>query len=163
MATVQCVPLPGRGVVLPILAALTLIAVAAGEPVQSAAPLNATFGVAIDGYDPVAYFTQGRALRGSPEFAHDWLGATWYFASAEHRDRFAVEPTSYAPQFGGHCSRGMFKGKMVKADPEAWHIVAGTLYLFYSKETRAAWEKDPPEKLQTAKRNWQRLNAPLYE
>jgi YHS domain-containing protein len=62
--------------------------------------------VAILGYDPVAYFTDGRAIKGSPEIAKKWLGATWYFASAKHRDAFASQPVRYAPQYGGFCTLG---------------------------------------------------------
>ena len=64
-------------------------------------------GVAIGSYDPVAYFTMGERVRGSKEFTHDWLGATWHFASAEHRDLFAADPIKYAPQYGGYCSNAV--------------------------------------------------------
>ena len=61
-------------------------------------------GIAIQGYDPVAYFTDGQAVKGSDAFAYEWLGAIWHFASAEHRDLFAADPVRYAPQFGGYCA-----------------------------------------------------------
>ena len=61
-------------------------------------------GTAIEGYDPVAYFTEGRPVEGASAFSHDWMGATWYFASAENRDRFAADPERYAPQYGGYCA-----------------------------------------------------------
>ncbi len=63
--------------------------------------------VAIKGYDPVAYFTQNQAVEGSPQYSHHWLGATWYFASAEHRDMFMRDPAKYAPQYGGYCADGV--------------------------------------------------------
>lgn len=88
--------------------------------------------VAIKGYDPVAYFTEGRAVKGSEAYAHEWLGAVWHFASVEHRDRFAAEPVRYAPQYGGHCATGIAYGEFTaNIDPEAWNIIDGKLYLGY--------------------------------
>ena len=91
--------------------------------------------VAILGYDPVAYFTESRATKGSPEITKKWLGATWYFASAKHRDAFASEPVRYAPQYGGFCTLGTaFEQASANIDPEAWRIVDGKLFLFAGKE-----------------------------
>jgi YHS domain-containing protein len=91
--------------------------------------------VAIGGYDPVSYFTDGHPTKGSPEINQTWLGATWYFASAKHRDAFASEPIRYAPQYGGFCSLGAAYGEAsANIDPEAWRIVGGKLYLFSGKE-----------------------------
>ena len=63
--------------------------------------------VAIKGYDPVAYFTEGKAMEGSEDHALKWLGANWHFASNEHKEMFAATPTAYAPQYGGHCATGI--------------------------------------------------------
>jgi YHS domain-containing protein len=91
--------------------------------------------VAILGYDPVAYFTEGRATRGSPDISERWLGATWQFASEEHRAAFMSEPVRYAPQYGGFCALGATVGEAsANIDPEAWRIVGGKLYLFSGKE-----------------------------
>ena len=91
--------------------------------------------VAILGYDPVAYFTEGKAVKGSPEIGQKWLGATWHFASAAHRDAFISEPIRYAPQFGGFCALGTgIEEATANIDPEAWRIVDGKLYLFSGKE-----------------------------
>ena len=91
--------------------------------------------VAILGYDPVAYFTDGHATKGSPEITEKWHGATWYFASAKHRDAFASQPVRYAPQYGGFCTGGMaLKEASANIDPEAWRIVDGKLFLFSGKE-----------------------------
>lgn len=87
--------------------------------------------VAILGYDPVAYFTEGRAVQGSPDIKQSWLGATWYFASTEHRDAFAAEPISYAPQYGGFCAGSVSVGRVTdNIDPNSWRIIDGKLYLF---------------------------------
>ena len=88
-------------------------------------------GVAIMGYDTVAYFTDGKPMKGSEEFSYDWLGTPWYFANAEHRDMFAADPGKYAPQFGGYCTLGIaFDGHVSEnIDPEtAWRIIDGKLY-----------------------------------
>ncbi|HET6159818.1 MAG TPA: YHS domain-containing (seleno)protein [Dongiaceae bacterium] len=87
--------------------------------------------VAILGYDPVAYFTDGRAVQGLPEIKQSWLGATWYFASTQHRDTFAADPISYAPQYGGFCAGSVSVGLITdNIDPESWRIIDGRLYLF---------------------------------
>jgi YHS domain-containing protein len=86
------------------------------------------------GYDPVAYFTEGRAMKGSEEFAYDWLGTPWHFANEKHRGLFAADPAKYAPQYGGYCTGGIaFDGHAAEnVDPErAWRIIDGKLYLVY--------------------------------
>lgn len=91
-------------------------------------------GVAIKGYDPVAYFTEGRAMKGSEEFAYNWLGTPWHFANAKHRDMFAAEPDKYAPQYGGYCTIGVgVDGHAAEnIDPESgWRIIEGKLYFVY--------------------------------
>ena len=100
---------------------------------QEHSPVNTGYfgNVAILGYDPVAYFTDRRAVQGSPKINQSWLGATWYFASAEHRDAFAAEPMRYAPQYGGFCAGSMSLGLLTdNIDPGAWRIIDGKLYLF---------------------------------
>ena len=109
---------------------------------------------AIRGYDPVAYFTQRAPVRGSNEFRHEWRGATWYFASEENRARFAADPESYAPKYGGYCAYGVALGSAPEIDPKAWSIVDGKLYLNYNLPTRALWEKDIPGYIRKADANW---------
>ena len=89
-------------------------------------------GVAIAGYDPVAYFLLGKAVKGSDEFQHEWLGQEWHFMSAEHRDTFIADPVKYVPQYGGYCSE---THTIADINPTAWQIVAGRLYLFFSEES----------------------------
>lgn len=124
----------------------------AGTPVfQDAA------GVAIKGYDPVAYFTDGKPVAGKAEITHSWQGATWRFASTEHRDAFAKEPTRYAPQYGGYCAYGVAKGAKAKIEPEAFSVVDGKLYLNYDLGIRKDWEKDVPGFIAKANQNWPTL------
>jgi YHS domain-containing protein len=110
--------------------------------------------VAIKGYDPVAYFTEERAVEGSPEYSYRWLGATWHFASAENRDMFQREPVKYAPQYGGHCADGVSFGTITtNIDPKAWRIIEGKLYLSYDPGAAEGFEKSAT-KLTESKKYW---------
>jgi YHS domain-containing protein len=88
--------------------------------------------LAIQGYDPVAYFTDGRPVRGTAEFEYQWDEHTYRFASAHHRELFKADPVHYAPQFGNYCAMALALGKIVKADPENWLISEDKLYVFGS-------------------------------
>ncbi len=96
-------------------------------------------GLAIDGYDAVAYVTEGGPKAGSADFEHEWGGARWRFASAENRDRFAGGPQRYAPQYGGHCAFGASMGKAMPGSPQAWKVVDGRLFLNHDKMVRFVW------------------------
>jgi YHS domain-containing protein len=138
-----------------IAAALTLAATGWAR----ADPVNATSGVAIGGYDPVAYFTVGRPVRGLRRYRLSWAGATWLFASAEHQAAFASDPERYAPRYGGFCAYGVARAVKVKIDPESWSIVGGRLYLNYDKAVRSEWLMDPDGYIEAADRNWPRLSG----
>ena len=125
------------------------------------APINTLAGIAIEGYDPVAYFREGRATKGSKEFAHEWLGATWYFADAEHRDLFAADPVKYAPQYGGYCAGGMAKNHIAYIDPEVWRIVDGKLYLLHMKGELGSSEPDIAGMITKGDANWPQIKADL--
>ena len=111
-------------------------------------------GLAIDGYDPVAYVTEQKPVKGLPEFHAEFLGSTFLFASALHREAFAADPAKYAPQYGGYCAYGMAKGYKAKIDPEAFSVVHDTLYLNYSEAVRTRWLSDVPGYIQQANTNW---------
>src|SRR5687767_15893814 len=96
-------------------------------------------GLAASGYDAVAYFTLGRAQKGSSEFETVWSGARWRFASARNREAFVAEPAKYAPQYGGYCAWAVASDYTYSADPEAWRIVDGRLFLNYSKDVQRKW------------------------
>lgn len=144
-----------------ILVAAVAVALAALLPVaaQAAPRVNKSFfgGVALDGYDPVAYFTDGKPVAGRPEITREWNGATWRFASAEHRDLFTADPAKYAPQYGGYCAWAVSKGYTADIDPEAWRIVDGKLYLNYDREVQKLWEQDVPGNIRKADANWPRI------
>ncbi len=138
------------------LATLLFLVFTAFPAAAEKAPINQSFlaGVAISGADPVAYFTDGRALEGSSDFTHEWNGAKWRFASAENRDQFARNPEKYAPQFGGYCAWAVSQGYTAPIDPEAWTIVAGKLYLNYSKSVQAEWSQDVAGNIAKGEANW---------
>jgi YHS domain-containing protein len=136
-----------------VLAALLLAGLAA-TAAAAELPIYAEDGLAIKGYDPVAYFTDEKPVAGKPEFGYDWMGAKWLFSSAEHRDAFAKEPEKYAPQYGGYCAYGVSQGYAVKIEPDAWTIVNGKLYLNYDRGVQKTWEKDIPGYIAKADKNW---------
>ena len=114
-------------------------------------------GTAIDGTDPVAYFTEGRPVEGSSDITLDWNGATWRFSSVANRDLFAANPDLYAPQYGGYCAWAVSQGYTASTDPEAWAIVDGKLYLNYSKGVQARWEQDVSGNITAADANWPKV------
>lgn len=145
-----------RRFLLSLITGLSMMAsaqsVAAKEPVY-----QSLLGTAIDGTDPVAYFTEGRPVAGSSDTTYEWIGATWRFASAENRDKFKAEPARYAPQYGGYCAWAVAQGYTASTDPEAWKIVDGKLYLNYDKGVQAKWEGDVPGNITAADGNWPKV------
>jgi YHS domain-containing protein len=111
-------------------------------------------GVAIQGHDPVAFFTDGKPVKGKPEFEAKHNGATYRFASKENRDLFTKEPAKYEPQFGGYCAYGVSRNKLAPVDIEAFQIVDGKLLMQYSKGVRDDFNKDTKGNLSKAAANW---------
>jgi YHS domain-containing protein len=114
-------------------------------------------GVALHGYDPVAYFDQSAAVKGSPQHALEVNGATYHFINAESRDTFAEDPTSYLPQFGGYCAMGTAMGRKLDIDPESWRIVDGKLYLNVNADVQTRWLSDLPTHVTQAEAKWQEI------
>jgi YHS domain-containing protein len=113
--------------------------------------------VVLKGYDPVAYFTEGKPVKGDPRYAYDWDEGRYHFASAKHRDMFAGNPEKYAPQFGGYCTGSMSRGVRNEADPEGWTIQDGQLYMFGAAKWKATAEADPqfiPTRLDAARKHY---------
>jgi YHS domain-containing protein len=118
-------------------------------------PVNKTAaGLALKGYDPVAYFTENKTVSGNEHYQHSWNGARWHFASAENRDAFARNPEQYAPQYGGYCAYAVSHGYSADGDPQVWKIVDRKLYLNYNREARQMWEEDIPGNIGKGNRNW---------
>jgi len=140
---------------------ILIFALAVALPVfadSNADPINKDAnGVAIECYDPVAYFRQSKPVKGSPAFVYQWMNSSWWFASAEDRDEFARTPEKYAPQYGGYCAYGVSQGHKARIDPEAWTIVEGKLYLNYSQGVKKTWSEAIPQHIEEANRSWPRL------
>ena len=114
--------------------------------------------VAIKGYDTVAYFKEGKALKGNETFTVQWHNMTWYFATKENKDLFAAGPEKYAPQYDGYCAWALTESRKAITDPEVWKIVDGKLYLNCSKSAYEKWSKDIPGNIKKADANWLKLS-----
>lgn len=139
-------------------AGVLALALALGTTLLAAQAVNTDkSGVAISGYDPVAYFTQTKALKGSSAISAVHGAATYYFASTANRDAFLANPDKYAPVYGGYCAYGVAHGHKVNVDPEAFRVVNDRLYLNYSKGVQQKWLADIPGNIATADSNWGKL------
>jgi YHS domain-containing protein len=122
---------------------------------------NLEKGVAIQGYDPVAYFTKNKAVKGKKDLAVYYQGATYYFSSAENKESFKNNPSKYEPEYGGWCAYAMgAKGEKVEIDPETFKIINSKLYLFYNKffnNTLKDWNKDENNLHTKADANWTKI------
>lgn len=111
-------------------------------------------GIAMQGYDPVGFFTDGKPVKGSAQFVSEEGGATYWFASKNHKELFDKNPAKYEPAFGGYCAYGVSRNKLVKIDVEAFQIVGGRLLLQYSKGVRDDFNEDTQGNLSKAEANW---------
>jgi len=122
---------------------------------------NLDKGVAINGYDPVSYFTENKAVKGSKDLAVIDQGILYYFSTAANKEAFKANPFKYEPEYGGWCAYAMGeKGEKVTVDPETFKIVNGKLYLFYNKyftNTLKDWNKNEPTLKKNADLNWPKL------
>jgi YHS domain-containing protein len=149
------------------LVACPSIRAASPEQIAARAPvaaLNNKEGLAVKGYDVVAYFADGRPVKGTAEYSYPWQGATWQFASPEHRAAFMREPATYAPQYGGYCAYAVALGNIVDIDPRQWRIVDGKLYLNANFLSQSLWALDPPGYIKKGDANWRIIpRRPLSE
>jgi len=130
------------------LAGLAMPALAEEPPVFSVSNL------AIQGYDPVADFNEGKPVKGREGPQLMWIGTTWRFASAANREAFERDPQKYAPQYGGYCAYAASQGYVAPTDPSAFTLHEGKLYLNYSRQVREIWEQDKPGYISAADANW---------
>jgi YHS domain-containing protein len=145
----------GRRIAPMLLLLLSLIAAVAETAERSpVVAVNAVNGLALKGYDPVAYFMTGKATPGSDAYTHRFNGATYRFASSENRDRFAAVPETYVPQYGGYCAYSMAIDRIADIDPERWAIVDGKLYLNNNRFVHALWSVNRNGNIVSADRNW---------
>lgn len=139
---------------------LFIVLIFIAGPAMAEIPVYESWGKAIRGYDPVAYFTQSESVKGEKDFTAEYEGATWYFSSAENKKLFQENPAKYAPQYGGHCAYAIgANGDLVSIDPDAWYIEEGKLYLNYSKKVQERWLEDKERYLEQGDKNWQKILA----
>lgn len=142
----------GRTLLALFLAASMVTFAHAQKPKESAAEK-----IAIKGYDTVAYFTKGAALKGKKEFQFAWEDRKWLFESTAHREAFAANPERYAPQYSALCAMGMAEGFVNEVDPEQWTIVDGKLYLNFNRIRRDQFRQNLNENIRKADQNWQTI------
>lgn len=111
-------------------------------------------GQAIRGYDPVAYFSDGKPVKGEEKLVYNWNNANWYFSTQQNLDLFKANPEKYAPQYGGYCAYGLSNGYKAPTDADAWTIENGKLYLNYNTDVRNMWTKEKKERIEKADKNW---------
>jgi len=111
-------------------------------------------GKAIKGYDPVAFFTESRAVMGKDSLRYQWQGASWCFASRKDLESFTANPEKFAPQYGGYCAYGTAQGHKAPTQVETWSVIDGKLYFNYNLKVKEAWSKDRTAMIQKADRNW---------
>lgn len=126
----------------------------AAASAEIAAPVATEDGVAISGYDPVAYFTDGGAVAGSQTYAAGWHGAEWWFQTEENRTIFLSDPARYAPQFGGFALEGVANGSGFAGNPEVFKILEGRLYLSRSPKSQSLWLRNPDGYIRAAEEGW---------
>lgn len=138
------------------LLSLTLVTLLLAVTVSFAqtSSVYSTAGKAINGYDPVAYFTDSMPVKGDSTITYAYEGTNWLFASAAHRDAFKADPQKYVPQYGGYCAFGTSRGYKAPTQPDAWTIVDDKLYLNYNTKVRAEWTKDLTVFIEKADKNW---------
>jgi len=143
-----------RRAFLGLLVALPVAGTIVRPALASSSEVFSTDGIAINGYDPVAYFSQSAPVPGNEIHALIWRGATWHFSSASNMARFEADPEVFAPKYGGYCAFAVSKGATASTVPEAWTIHEEKLYLNYSLPVREIWRQDIPGNVDKANANW---------
>ena len=152
-------PSPARRHVLVALGAVALAPLSILMPKAQAGEFLSSDGVAVAGHDVVAYFTEGKPVKGRQEHRVEYRGSVFLFASEANRVAFAAEPARYAPQYGGYCAFGVAQGYKASIDPRAFSIVDGRLYLNFSTEVRRQWSRDQPGHIRQADAKWPTMQA----
>ena len=119
-------------------------------------PINIENGVALQGYDPVAYF-DNQVTKGKIEISTNYKGGTYYFSSEKNQQAFLKNPSHYEPEFGGYCAYGMSEGHQAPVQPEAYTIVNNKLYMNYNLEVKKMWNKEQDERIKKAQINWEKI------
>lgn len=134
--------------------AASLTTLARAESLVTGIVADPLTGVAIEGFDPVSYFTEPEPQQGSPDYEFEWGGVPWYFASAANRDVFMRAPHVYAPQHGGYCEMSLARGYLSDGKPRIYALIEQRLYLFYSTANRDAFLMSEATALKAAEAEW---------
>lgn len=137
-----------------LIGVLLIIALATNTTLAQHTAVFAPDGKAIRGYDPVAYFIEGKPVKGDSSLSYAFAGATWYFASEANQKAFIAQPDQYMPQYGGYCAFGTSRGYKAPTEPDAWTIDNGKLYLNYNNNVRTTWNKDRAGFIEKANKQW---------
>jgi len=124
------------------------------SPKSPVTVVNATNGIGLKGYDPVAYFITGHSTPGVDAYTYHWKGVTYRLASAENQERFKTDPEQYLPQYGGYCAYAMSLNRIADIDPDRWAIVGGKLYLNNNLFAHTLWSVNKSRNIAAADRNW---------
>lgn len=144
-----------------IAAALATSTVIVAAPVFAEAPIYTPKknNIAVQGYDPVAYFSAGEPIKGSADYKASYMGADFHFASQENLDAFNADPAAYAPQYGGYCAWAIARGDYAKGSAKHWAIVDGKLYLNYNRSIQKKWNKDTAGFIKNGDAQWSSLQG----
>jgi len=141
---------------------LIIAAIAVFSAVHAFAQQSEIFvsgGKAIKGYDPVAFFTQSKAVKGADSLSYSWKNATWLFASKEDLDAFKANPEKYAPQYGGYCAYGTAQGHKAPTQTDTWTVANDKLYFNYNAKVKELWTKDQADFIKTADQKWPEIKG----
>ncbi len=143
-----------RRATLGLFATAPLVTFAATRARAAEPAIFNTDGIAINGIDPVAYFTESAPVDGNPEITLDWMEATWQFASEENLVMFEAEPETYAPRFGGYCAFAASRGYLAPTIPIAWTVYEDRLYLNANLRAQELWLGELPDVIAAGEENW---------
>jgi YHS domain-containing protein len=139
------------------LLAVSLFLAACSTTPKKGAEIYQKDGAAIGGYDPVAFFTESRPVKGAAAYHLTWKDANWQFSSQQNLDSFKASPDKYAPQYGGYCAYGTADGHKAPTEAATWTVLDGKLYFNYNEEVKSAWDNDRPKYIDQANGNWEKI------
>lgn len=139
------------------LLAATLLLAACSTSQKKGAEIFQKDGAAIGGYDPVAFFTEGKPIKGTAAYNLNWKNANWQFASQQNLDSFKASPGKYEPQYGGYCAYGTADGHKAPTEVNTWTVVDRKLYFNYNQDVKSTWDKDRQKYIGQANGNWEKI------
>jgi YHS domain-containing protein len=140
-----------------LLLAATLFLAACSTTPKKGAEIFQRDGAAIGGYDPVAFFTESKPVKGTTAYNLKWKEANWQFASQQNLDSFKASPEKYAQQYGGYCAYGTAEGHKAPTEADTWTVLDGKLYFNYNQDVKTTWDKDRPKYIEQANGNWEKV------